>query len=134
MTNTVKTINDYLIDNFSDKLGVDIIYRDLFYTAEGLEIMSRHDPSQARVIEYLDGSSVGEKSISYYVRDENPETCDKTLQTIAGALDNLEITDISDSTTSYTLSVDSVPSFNSIDDKNQFIYKIDVTISFKHGD
>ena len=131
MMNITKTLNEFLLENRI--IDVDVIYNDLFMNPEGLEIISRHDPSQAKVKEFIDGSSVGQMQVAYYVRSANPKDCRDILQEISSALDGLRIIDIEDEQYIYDCSVDTLPNFISIDDKNQSVYTIEVSISYTHG-
>ena len=132
MMNITKTINDYLLENMT--LGVDIIYNDLFLNPDGLEIMSRYEPSQAKITEYIDGSSVGSMQIAYFVRSDSANECRNILQAISDKLDNLKLTDSTDEQTEYILSVTTLPNFVSVDDKENVIYTITVNADYKHGE
>ena len=55
-------------------------------------IMVRGDPSTAVVTEYIDGSTTGTQSLSFYARSKNPVTAISALDSIRSLLDQPEIT------------------------------------------
>jgi hypothetical protein len=54
-------------------------------------LMIRGDPSQATVVEYIDGSTTGTQSVSFYARSKNPDTALSALDAIRVLLDQPEI-------------------------------------------
>ena len=55
-------------------------------------IMVRGDPSTAVVTEYIDGSTTGVQSLSFYARSKTPATAVAALDSIRALLDQPEIT------------------------------------------
>lgn len=50
-------------------------------------IIYRYDPSRAKVVSYIDGSSTTEQNVSYYCRSKTAETARLQCDTIGTALD-----------------------------------------------
>jgi hypothetical protein len=57
-------------------------------------IKYNYDPSRAKVVQYIDKSSLSEQNVSYYCRSKTPETARLQCDAIAKALDicNFELT------------------------------------------
>lgn len=128
MTNITKTINNYLLDNITTDF--DQIFNDLFPTTDGDCLISRHDPSSARETEYIDGSAVGNVMISYYMRSDSAESCRSVLTSIVDGLDGLNLDDTDDGI-NLNLTVQTLPQFVSVDDKENVIYTITVSVKYK---
>lgn len=127
MMNITKTLNEYLLENVLTDYE-DIIYNDIFPTEEGECLISRHDPSQAKETEYLDGSAKGSWSIAYYFRSANPEGCRNLLLSIANGLDNIQLIDTDG--TEIEVEAKTLPAFVSVDDKNSAIYTVEITARY----
>lgn len=54
-------------------------------------LMVRGDPSQANVIEFVDGSYQGSQQLSFYAKSKEPATAQAQLESIQAALDKKEI-------------------------------------------
>ncbi|MCR5607139.1 MAG: minor capsid protein [Treponema sp.] len=124
--NVSKIVNDYLLANIIDE--VNIIYNDVFPKDEGLCVISRYDPSTAKEIEYIDGSSVGSQQLGYYVRSSNASECRTILEKIFNAVDNLHLEGVNNIT--IDIEVLTQISFVGIDDKEQNIYTFDIKVSY----
>lgn len=86
ITNDVKT---YVTTNMTNPYAAMTI--DNFGVAMEA-LMIRGDPSQATVVEYIDGSTNGTQSVSFYARSKNPATALAALDDIRVLLDQPEIT------------------------------------------
>lgn len=128
MTNITKTINDYLVNE--SVVDFDQIFNDIFPTEDGDSLISRHDPSSARETEYIDGSAVGNLVVSYYVRSRSASKCRTVLTSIVEALDGLCLEDYDDDIT-LNLTVQTLPQFISVDDKNNAIYTVTVSVKYR---
>lgn len=131
MMNITQTLNEYLLSQGLE--DITIIYNDLYPEPEGNAVLSRHDPSQAKATEYLDGSSEGVLQISYYARSKSASWCRQTLQEISNILDCVSLDDVTDDDVIYNVSVQTLPNFISLDDKGQSIYTIEINANYIHG-
>lgn len=127
MVNTTKILNDFLIEN--GVVSFDTIFNDVFPEDQGECLISRYDPSRANETEFIDGSAIGYVALSYYCRSNDAEKCRKELNAICGMVDNLRLFDTTDGT-EYRFKAVSLPSFVSVDDKEQTIYVCDIAADF----
>lgn len=127
MIHITKVLNDYILQNILNDSGIEEIFNDVFPIPEGECLISRHDPSNAKVKEYIDGSTTGVYQIAYYMRSKNPLVCRTVLNAILNGINGKSI---SNENSVIDLDCQTLPNFISVDDKNQTIYTIEVNASF----
>jgi hypothetical protein len=122
--NIVKETNDFLLTKitpFSD------IFTDAFLPgSDGL--ICRHDPSTAKVTQYIDGTSSGLQNISYYAKSKNGRIAREQLDEIINALD-LQHYEISDGIF-ITVEVLTNPMFVQKYETGEYVYTCSLKIEF----
>lgn len=128
MTNIAKAINSYLKSKDSEEAAFKKIFNDMFPDDDFEGLISRHEPGQANVVEYIDGSSEGTVSLGYYCRMTDAVVCREVLTKVINILDNAKITDkdglIVDVTAVTT------PQFTGTDDKERSIYSCSINADY----
>ena len=91
-------------------------------------LMIRGDPSSARVVEYVDGSSTGSQQVTFYARSANPKTAKNALDAIYAKYNQPEIA----LTGVLCIRVNpvSLPAFVSKEDSGESIYSMTVNVDF----
>ena len=128
----VKAINSYLKEKDSEEEAFTTIYNDLFPDESFEGLISRHEAGQANVRTYIDGSSEGSVSVSYYARYSDAAECREILTKIINILDDAEIVSEDDSLT-VSVSAVNTPQFISTDDKGFSIYMITINADFERS-
>lgn len=93
-------------------------------------LMVRADPSQATVVEYIDGSTSGTQSVSFYARSKNPATALSALDAIRLLFNQPEIT--LTSVSCVKIITRTLPALVSKEDTGESIYTFTVDVSY-HG-
>ena len=124
--NIAEILNGYLLENVLEEGCV--IYNDVFPDSEGDCIISRHSPSQATEKVYIDGTAVGNVSLSYFMRSRDAGKCRNVLGGIISVTDGLRMT--ADGIEVKFEAV-TVPNFVSVDDKNNAVYTCDITARYE---
>lgn len=124
-------IND--VKNYLDGLGLDL-YAPIGLEAFGLlaeSIVIRSDPSEATVTEFIDGSSTGRQSISFYARSKAPTNAIEALVKIKNALDKTELslTDV----LCIRVTPRTLPAIVEKNDTGEFVYTMVVDIEFDNN-
>lgn len=124
-------IND--VKNYLD--GLDLgLYASIGLEAFGLlaeSIVIRSDPSEATVTEFIDGSSTGRQSISFYARSKAPTNAIEALVKIKNALDKTELslTDV----LCIRVTPRTLPAIVEKNDTGEFVYTMVVDIEFDNN-
>lgn len=124
-------IND--VKNYLDGLDLDL-YASIGLEAFGLlseSIVIRSDPSEATVTEFIDGSSTGRQSISFYARSKAPTNAIEALVKIKNALDKTELslTDV----LCIRVTPRTLPAIVEKNDTGEFVYTMVVDIEFDNN-
>ena len=124
-------IND--VKNYLDGLDLDL-YAPIGLEAFGLlaeSIVIRSDPSEATVTEFIDGSSTGRQSISFYARSKAPTSAIEALVKIKNALDKTELslTDV----LCIRVTPRTLPAIVEKNDTGEFVYTMVVDIEFDNN-
>lgn len=124
-------IND--VKNYLDGLDLDL-YAPIGLEAFGLlseSIVIRSDPSEATVTEFIDGSSIGRQSISFYARSKAPTNAIEALVKIKNALDKTELslTDV----LCIRVTPRTLPAIVEKNDTGEFVYTMVVDIEFDNN-
>lgn len=124
-------IND--VKNYLDSLGLGL-YATIGLEAFGLlseSIVIRSDPSEATVTEFIDGSSTGRQSISFYARSKAPTNAIEALVKIKNALDKTELslTDV----LCIRVTPRTLPAIVEKNDTGEFVYTMVVDIEFDNN-
>ena len=124
-------IND--VKNYLDGLDLDL-YAPIGLEAFGLlaeSIVIRSDPSEATVTEFIDGSSTGRQSISFYARSKAPTNAIEALAKIKNALDKAELslTDV----LCIRVTPRTLPAIVEKNDTGEFVYTMVVDIEFDNN-
>lgn len=124
-------IND--VKNYLDSLGLGL-YAQIGLEAFGLlseSIVIRSDPSEATVTEFIDGSSTGRQSISFYARSKAPTNAIEALVKIKNALDKTELslTDV----LCIRVTPRTLPAIVEKNDTGEFVYTMVVDIEFDNN-
>ena len=124
-------IND--VKNYLDGLDLDL-YAPIGLEAFGLlseSIVIRSDPSEATVTEFIDGSSTGRQSISFYARSKAPTNAIEALVKIKNALDKTELslTDV----LCIRVTPRTLPAIVEKNDTGEFVYSMVVDIEFDNN-
>ena len=124
-------IND--VKNYLDGLDLDL-YAPIGLEAFGLlaeSIVIRSDPSEATVTEFIDGSSTGRQSISFYARSKAPTNAIEALVKIKSALDKIELslTDV----LCIRVTPRTLPAIVEKNDTGEFVYTMVVDIEFDNN-
>ena len=124
-------IND--VKNYLDGLDLDL-YAPIGLEAFGLlseSIVVRSDPSEATVTEFIDGSSTGRQSISFYARSKAPTNAIEALVKIKNALDKTELslTDV----LCIRVTPRTLPAIVEKNDTGEFVYTMVVDIEFDNN-
>lgn len=127
MMNITEILNGYLLDNVLE--GYDVIYNDVFPDDENESIISRYDPSTANETEYIDGSADGSQSLAYLVRSQRAEKARGTLAEILECVDGLSCE--TEGGTEIRFEGVTLPTFVSVDDKNNTVYSLEITAKYK---
>lgn len=119
--------------NYLDGLGLDL-YAPIGLEAFGLlaeSIVIRSDPSEATVTEFIDGSSTGRQSISFYARSKAPTNAIEALVKIKNALDKTELslTDV----LCIRVTPRTLPAIVEKNDTGEFVYTMVVDIEFDNN-
>jgi predicted lipid carrier protein YhbT len=127
----VNIIND--VKNYLDGLDLDL-YAPIGLEAFGLlaeSIVIRSDPSEATVTEFIDGSSTGRQSISFYARSKAPTNAIEALVKIKNALDKTELslTDV----LCIRVTPRTLPAIVEKNDTGEFVYTMVVDIEFDNN-
>lgn len=126
--NIINDVKDYL-----DSLDLDL-YAPIGLEAFGLlaeSIVIRSDPSEATVTEFIDGSSTGRQSISFYARSKAPTNAIEALVKIKNALDKTELslTDV----LCIRVTPRTLPAIVEKNDTGEFVYTMVVDIEFDNN-
>ncbi len=124
-------IND--VKNYLDVLDLNL-YAPIGLEAFGLlseSIVIRSDPSEATVTEFIDGSSTGRQSISFYARSKAPTNAIEALVTIKNALDKTELT-LTD-VLCIRVTPRTLPAIVEKNDTGEFVYTMVVDIEFDNN-
>ncbi len=122
--NLIDSLINWLEEEFK-KTDSDVkFYIDDIPSPDIEGVVLRHDPSQAKERNFVDGSSLQLNSIGIYSRFSGKEESRVILKKISNALDNLQIDD--DSTT-YAFDVATQISYAYTDDKGRAIYTFNVS-------
>ena len=124
-------IND--VKNYLDSLDLNL-YAPIGLEAFGLlseSIVIRSDPSEATVTEFIDGSSTGRQSISFYARSKAPTNAIEALVKIKNALDKTELslTDV----LCIRVTPRTLPAIVEKNDTGEFVYSMVVDIEFDNN-
>lgn len=124
-------IND--VKNYLDGLNLGL-YAPIGLEAFGLlaeSIVIRSDPSEATVTEFIDGSSTGRQSISFYARSKAPTNAIEALVKIKNALDKTELslTDV----LCIRVTPRTLPAIVEKNDTGEFVYTMVVDIEFDNN-
>lgn len=124
-------IND--VKNYLDVLDLNL-YAPIGLEAFGLlseSIVIRSDPSEATVTEFIDGSSTGRQSISFYARSKAPTNAIEALVKIKNALDKTELslTDV----LCIRVTPRTLPAIVEKNDTGEFVYTMVVDIEFDNN-
>lgn len=124
-------IND--VKNYLDDLDLGL-YAPIGLEAFGLlaeSIVIRSDPSEATVTEFIDGSSTGRQSISFYARSKAPTNAIEALVKIKNALDKTELslTDV----LCIRVTPRTLPAIVEKNDTGEFVYTMVVDIEFDNN-
>jgi len=127
----VNIIND--VKNYLDVLDLNL-YAPIGLEAFGLlseSIVIRSDPSEATVTEFIDGSSTGRQSISFYARSKAPTNAIEALVKIKNALDKTELslTDV----LCIRVTPRTLPAIVEKNDTGEFVYTMVVDIEFDNN-
>jgi len=127
----VNIIND--VKKYLDGLGLGL-YAQIGLEAFGLlseSIVIRSDPSEATVTEFIDGSSTGRQSISFYARSKAPTNAIEALVKIKNALDKTELslTDV----LCIRVTPRTLPAIVEKNDTGEFVYTMVVDIEFDNN-
>lgn len=119
--------------NYLDGLDLDL-YAPIGLEAFGLlaeSIVIRSDPSEATVTEFIDGSSTGRQSISFYARSKAPTNVIEALVKIKNALDKTELslTDV----LCIRVTPRTLPAIVEKNDTGEFVYTMVVDIEFDNN-
>lgn len=119
--------------NYLDGLDLDL-YAPIGLEAFGLlaeSIVIRSDPSEATVTEFIDGSSTGRQSISFYARSKAPTNAIEALVKIKNALDKTELslTDV----LCIRVTPRTLPAIVEKNDTGEFVYTMVVDIEFDNN-
>ena len=118
---------------YLDGLGLGL-YAQIGLEAFGLlseSIVIRSDPSEATVTEFIDGSSTGRQSISFYARSKAPTNAIEALVKIKNALDKTELslTDV----LCIRVTPRTLPAIVEKNDTGEFVYTMVVDIEFDNN-
>lgn len=119
--------------NYLDVLDLNL-YAPIGLEAFGLlseSIVIRSDPSEATVTEFIDGSSTGRQSISFYARSKAPTNAIEALVKIKNALDKTELslTDV----LCIRVTPRTLPAIVEKNDTGEFVYTMVVDIEFDNN-
>ena len=121
------------VKNYLDSLDLNL-YAPIGLEAFGLlseSIVIRSDPSEATVTEFIDGSSTGRQSISFYARSKAPTNAIEALVKIKNALDKTELslTDV----LCIRVTPRTLPAIVEKNDTGEFVYSMVVDIEFDNN-
>jgi len=121
------------VKNYLDVLDLNL-YAPIGLEAFGLlseSIVIRSDPSEATVTEFIDGSSTGRQSISFYARSKAPTNAIEALVKIKNALDKTELslTDV----LCIRVTPRTLPAIVEKNDTGEFVYTMVVDIEFDNN-
>jgi len=121
------------VKKYLDGLGLGL-YAQIGLEAFGLlseSIVIRSDPSEATVTEFIDGSSTGRQSISFYARSKAPTNAIEALVKIKNALDKTELslTDV----LCIRVTPRTLPAIVEKNDTGEFVYTMVVDIEFDNN-
>lgn len=91
-------------------------------------LMIRGDPSTAREVEFVDGSTTGTQAITFYARSASPTTAKTALDAIYDKFNSPEIA-LNDALCIRAAPV-SLPAFVSQEDSGESIYSMTVNVDF----
>lgn len=103
------------------------IYFDKFPYSEGGCIFCRHEASESKVREYLDGSADGVENLSFYARCYDGDLARDILDEILKTVNDVRIT-----SGDFSIYVSNVadPQFVEVTDKNETIYMASIKAEF----
>ena len=121
------------VKNYLDGLDLNL-YAPIGLEAFGLlseSIVIRSDPSEATVTEFIDGSSTGRQSVSFYARSKAPTNAIEALVKIKNALDKTELslTDV----LCIRVTPRTLPAIVEKNDTGEFVYSMVVDIEFDNN-
>ncbi len=120
----IDSLIDWLEEEF-EKNNSDVkFYIDDIPSPDIEGVVLRHDPSQAKVRNYVDGTSLHLNSIGIYSRFSGKEESRVILKKISTALDNLQI-DNDNATCAFDVATQI--SYAYTDDKGRAIYTFNVS-------
>lgn len=126
MINIMSSLQAYLTDNFDNFSTIVIDY----FQGETEQIMLRHEPTQAKPVNYLDGSSIGTFNFSMHCKSLNGKTAVDKLNYYVEQLDLNSGFDL-DPLTWVKIEPITTPRFITKTDKNEFIYSSNFSIEYK---
>lgn len=126
MTNIAKTVDTYIKSNIADL----VMFNDLFPNADTEGVISVHDPSARKVLDFIDGSAEYQLNISFTARYEDAKKARETLNAILDLLDNKKLNDELDGFTIKTR-VNANVQFIGTDDKNNSLYTCSISCEYK---
>ncbi len=119
----IDSLIDWLEEEF-EKNNSDVkFYIDDIPSPDIEGVVLRHDPSQAKVRNYVDGTSLQFNSIGVYSRFSGKEESRVILKKISTALDNLQI---DNENATFAFDVATQISYAYTDDKGRAIYTFNV--------
>lgn len=127
MTNLAKTLNKEIKANIE---GLKI-YNDLFPKPEVEGVISIHDPTARKNIEFIDGTSEYQLNISYTARYKDAKQCREVLTSILDLLDNKKLIDNEDG---LIIKINAVSNaqFIGTDDKLNSIYTCSFNATYRN--
>lgn len=126
MTNIAKTVDTYIKSNIADL----VMFNDLFPNADTEGVISVHDPSARKVLDFIDGSAEYQLNISFTARYEDAKKARETLNAILNLLDNKKLNDELDGFAIKTR-VNANVQFIGTDDKNNSLYTCSISCEYK---
>lgn len=120
----IDSLIDWLEEEFQKNNSDVKFYIDDIPSPDTEGVVLRHDPSQAKVRNYVDGSSLQLNSIGVYSRYTGKEESRVILKKIANALDNLQI---DNEYATFAFEVATQISYAYTDDKGRAIYTFNVS-------
>lgn len=126
MTNIAKTVDTYIKSNVADL----VMYNDLFPNADTEGVISVHDPSARKLLDFIDGSAEYQLNISFTARYKDAKKARETLDAILNLLDNKKLNDELDGLTIKTR-VNANVQFIGTDDKNNSLYTCSISCEYK---
>lgn len=124
--NIVSDIHTWIMAQLTTQLYATMTTDNLAASVES--IMIRGDPSSARELEFVDGSSTGNQQVTFYARSANPATAKNALDLIYAKFNQPEIA----LTGVLCIRVNpvSLPAFVSKEDSGESIYSMTVNVDF----